>query len=129
MAMKRPQIESLWPLERLSWGLDPAGEGFWSFTFDHELAPPGTRIEVTADGDIELIGPLAGCWWAIPAANILSSPERPGFDQVALRTHLANAHILTLSRKISEWYEFSATGCSAELAESLQGLPDEEEGR
>jgi len=129
MATKRPQIESIWPLKPLSWGMDPSGDKLWSFTFDHKLAPPGTRVEVTEDGRLELIGPLAGCWWAIPASNIMACPERTGFDRVSLKTHVANAHVLTNSRKISDWYEFSADACNAELAECLRSLADGEEER
>ena len=129
MATKRPQIESIWPPEQPSWGLDPTGDGLWSFTFDHKLAPPRTRIEVTADGRLELIGPLAGCWWAIPATSILSCAERPGFDQVSLQTHVNNAHILTNSKKLSNRYELSSDACNAELAECLRILLDVEEER
>ena len=128
MAMKRPQIEILWPPERPLWGLDPAGEGLWSFSFDHQLAPPGTRIELAADGQLELIGPLAGCWCSIPATSILSDSERPGFDRASLQTHVKNAHIVTHSQKLSDWCEYSSEACNSELAdECLRSLLDGEE--
>ena len=109
---------------------DPAGEGLWSVSFDRQLAPLGTRIEVAADGQLELIGPLAGCWWAIPATSILSDSERPGFDRASLQTHVHNAHMLTKSQMLSDWCEYSSDACNSELAdECLRSLLDVEEER